>query len=293
MIDLGLLAFPFAAGLIAAFNPCGFAMLPTYLTYFLGLDNDKKNPPLVSLAQGLKAAGSLSLGFITVFGTFGLLFELLLTDGARGAIQSNLWIVTVASGLIVGILGIAMLKGFEPKVNLPKLNIGGKDSSILSMFLFGISYGVISLSCTLGPFLIAVSGSAASESGLGTIGAFVAYSLGMALIITTLTLFMALGKQTVATNFRKVIPYINKASGFLLVIASAYLVFYGFFQRDPLNNSFLGLEQVEKIQGATTNFITDTSAWWFFLAGITAITIFGLFQLKIKSKDQTSEPTSF
>ena len=35
MIDVDL-AFPLAAGLIAAFNPCGFAMLPAYLAYFLG-----------------------------------------------------------------------------------------------------------------------------------------------------------------------------------------------------------------------------------------------------------------
>ena len=40
MPSFDLLAFPFAAGLVAAFNPCGFAMLPTYLTYFLGLEDE-------------------------------------------------------------------------------------------------------------------------------------------------------------------------------------------------------------------------------------------------------------
>ena len=44
MIDVDL-AFPLAAGLIAAFNPCGFAMLPAYLAYFLG--HELKNLPTV------------------------------------------------------------------------------------------------------------------------------------------------------------------------------------------------------------------------------------------------------
>ena len=34
------LAFPFTLGLVAAFNPCGFAMLPVYVSFFLGKDSD-------------------------------------------------------------------------------------------------------------------------------------------------------------------------------------------------------------------------------------------------------------
>ena len=34
----GHLALAFSAGMIATVNPCGFAMLPAYLSYFLGLE---------------------------------------------------------------------------------------------------------------------------------------------------------------------------------------------------------------------------------------------------------------
>ena len=32
------LALAFSAGMVATVNPCGFAMLPAYLSYFLGLE---------------------------------------------------------------------------------------------------------------------------------------------------------------------------------------------------------------------------------------------------------------
>ena len=37
MIDAPL-ALAFTAGMVATVNPCGFAMLPAYLGYFLGLE---------------------------------------------------------------------------------------------------------------------------------------------------------------------------------------------------------------------------------------------------------------
>ena len=61
MPDADLLVWPFTAGLLAAFNPCGFAMLPTYLTYFLGLDED--DPSLArSVLRGGKVGLALSGG---------------------------------------------------------------------------------------------------------------------------------------------------------------------------------------------------------------------------------------
>ncbi len=37
MIDAPL-AYAFTAGAVATVNPCGFAMLPAYLSYFLGIE---------------------------------------------------------------------------------------------------------------------------------------------------------------------------------------------------------------------------------------------------------------
>ena len=60
------LALPFAAGMLTVVNPCGFAMLPAYLGFFLGLegeDKDLRAGVSRSIAVGLSVAG----GFLLVF----------------------------------------------------------------------------------------------------------------------------------------------------------------------------------------------------------------------------------
>jgi cytochrome c biogenesis protein CcdA len=252
-----LLAFPFAAGLIAAFNPCGFAMLPTYLTYFLGLDGDDSSLAK-SVLRGGKVGLALTLGFVTVFGIFGVLFELILSGGARSAVQSSLWVVTIGSGVLVFVLGLAMLRGFQPVLNLPKVQMGTGSREVGSMYLFGVSYGLVSLGCTIGPFLIAVSGSVSNADTAGaSLWAFIAYALGMGSVILFLTMALAAGRRGVANKMRSLLPIINRASGVLLVLAGVYLVAYGWFQKDPLQNSNGLVEWVEGIQADVVNFINN------------------------------------
>ena len=69
---MGEFAWPFGLGIFAAFNPCGFAMLPAYLSYFLGIEskeNDQRR--LTTVARGLIVGLIMTMGFIAVFGTFG------------------------------------------------------------------------------------------------------------------------------------------------------------------------------------------------------------------------------
>jgi cytochrome c-type biogenesis protein len=255
MPSWNLLAFPFAAGLVAAFNPCGFAMLPTYLTYFLGLDSDETSLAK-SVIRGGKVGLALTLGFVTVFGIFGVLFEVILSGGGRSAVQSSLWIVTLGSGALVFVLGTAMLRGFQPVLNLPKVQMGTGSREVGSMYLFGVSYGLVSLGCTIGPFLIAVSGSVSNADVVGaSIWAFVAYALGMGSVILFLTMALAAGRRGVATKMRSLLPIINKASGVLLVLAGVYLAFYGWFQKDPINNGNGVVDFVEGIQADVVNWI--------------------------------------
>lgn len=257
MPSWNLLAFPFAAGLIAAFNPCGFAMLPTYLTYFLGLEADETSTAK-SVLRGGKVGLALSAGFLTVFGIFGLLFEVILSGGARSSVQSSLWVVTIGSGVLVFVLGTAMLRGFQPVLNLPKLQMGTGSREVGSMYLFGVSYGMVSLGCTIGPFLVAVSGSVSNAGVAGaSLWAFVAYALGMGSVILFLTMALAAGRRGVANKMRSLLPLINKISGVLLVLAGVYLVFYGWFQKDPINNGNGVVDLVEGIQADVVNWINN------------------------------------
>lgn len=50
----GLFSWAFAAGSVAALNPCGFAVLPAYLAYQLGRDG---NTPWVPPSSGARLGG--------------------------------------------------------------------------------------------------------------------------------------------------------------------------------------------------------------------------------------------
>jgi len=163
------LAFPFTLGLVAAFNPCGFAMLPVYVSFFLGKDADTSTAR--SILRALKVGLALTAGFVAVFGAFGILTSSLLSSGSVLSVTPY---VTVVLGILLIPLGIAMLKGFEMKVSSPRLQKGGDSGEVKSMFLFGVSYAIVSLGCTVGLFIAGVSNVFASGGFLDGVSVFVA-----------------------------------------------------------------------------------------------------------------------
>ncbi|MEM7275954.1 MAG: cytochrome c biogenesis protein CcdA, partial [Actinomycetota bacterium] len=188
-------AFAFGAGMVGLINPCGFALLPAYLGYFLGLNADESadTPVITSLNRAQVVGLSLSLGFLAVFGGLGLALA-----GSINSLNSSglLPRFTIAVGVGLLILAVAMFRGYQPVLKLPKLNKGGDDRSIFSMFVFGVSYALASLTCTIGPFTAAVGISVVGENTTPfseRLGSFISYGLGMGLLATVLTLAVGFG----------------------------------------------------------------------------------------------------
>ena len=273
------LSFPFSLGMVAAFNPCGFAMLPTYLSYFLGLESgdetaDDPAALLRNVVRALIVGAVLTLGFMAVFGTVGLLVETVVN---QGTIFERVPYFTVAFGVLVIPLGIAMLFGFNPVLRLPKMNKGTGSRELPSIFMFGVSYAVVSLSCTAPLFLTQVVGSF-TDSSTTTGGvvesrsylervvegstSFLAYGAGMGAVILFLTLSLAMARSNVARNLRQVLPWVNRGSGVLLVLAGVYLIIYGVWEIQVLNgdiNENRLVTQFESLQANVSNWITDTT----------------------------------
>ena len=138
------LALAFAAGLLAAFNPCGFALLPAYLAYFIGVAGDDRPSPLRATGRALAVSGTLTLGFAAVFGAVVTLASVQVTRIAP-------WFTVVIGLALIG-LGAAMARGFEPRLSLPRMSRGAtRGAGLPGIFLFGVSYATVSLSCTLPP----------------------------------------------------------------------------------------------------------------------------------------------
>ena len=104
MIDAPL-ALAFAAGLVATVNPCGFAMLPAYLSYFMGIDEADQSRP-AALRGALVVGSIVSAGFLVVFGLAGIL----ITAGFRVVIDLIPWVAIVVGVAVIG-LGIALVRG--------------------------------------------------------------------------------------------------------------------------------------------------------------------------------------
>ena len=222
------LVLALAAGMLATVNPCGFAMLPAYLGFFLGIeasDPDVKT----SVSRSLGVALSVSAGFLAVFSLVGVATYHL----SASVDEWTPWATIVIGVVLVGV-GIAMLRGYEPVVNLPKLDRGGRTRDRRSMFVFGISYAVASISCALPLFMTAVFGTLRRENLASSVAVLIAYSLGMTLVLLVLTVSLGMAKHSVLRRLRQALPYINRVSGVLLVVAGLYLAHYGWHERRVL-----------------------------------------------------------
>jgi cytochrome c biogenesis protein CcdA len=245
------LAIAFGSGMLATVNPCGFAMLPAYLAYFLTAEGGGRSTR-ATIARSLSVGLAVSAGFLAVFSAVGLAIVHL-------SARVNAWTpwATIVIGAALAVLGFAMVRGFEPVISLPKLDKGGRERTVASMFLFGMSYAVASISCALPLFTSAVVGTFRREDALSSFAVFVAYGLGMTLVLLALTVSMGMAHQTLVHSLRKAMPYVTRASGALLVIVGAYLVHYGWYERRVAAGHFGNSRVVDLVTGWSD----DVSTW--------------------------------
>jgi cytochrome c-type biogenesis protein len=219
MIDAPL-GLAFAAGLVATVNPCGFAMLPAYLSYFLGLE-EPDSDGRAGLAGVLRVSGTVSLAFLVVFGLTGLLIN----AGARAIID---WIpyLALAVGVVMILLGIAMWRGYEVNAGFLKVRRGtaGRDSR--SVFTFGVAYAVASLSCTLPVFLSVVVGSIASADLVAGFLTYIAYGAGMSALLMAVTLAVAFARHGIVGRLKAMLRHVQRASAAFLIIAGVYISWF-------------------------------------------------------------------
>ena len=214
-------ATSFTAGLLAAVNPCGFVLLPTYLMYFLGMESLRPGSERSSIGRALKVSVAVSGGFILVFLVIGAITKW----STQWFVAKSPWI-SLAIGLALIVLGIAMVFGFRLPFTTPKLAIGQRDHSVSSMFVLGIAYAVASLGCTIGSFTAGVLGGVTSGGVATGIIAIGLYGVGMALIVTGLTVGLAMANTVVLRVLRRGMVVFEYAAGVFVLLTGLYLSWY-------------------------------------------------------------------
>jgi len=221
-------ALALTAGLLAAVNPCGFALLPAYLS--LLVVGDRVDPSgarrLAAVGRALALTAAMTVGFVAVFGVFGFL-----AATAADAVARSLPWLSVMIGLVLAGLGVWLLAGRE--LPSPTLKVGrgpAVTGRFWSMVAFGASYAVASLGCTVGPFLAVVVSAFGTESVAAGVGLFVAYAAGMGLVVGSVALAVALAKVSLIRGLRRAAPIITRVGGALLVAAGLYVAWYGWYE---------------------------------------------------------------
>lgn len=278
-MSLGSLVLAFTAGMVSTFNPCGFSLLPGYIGAFV-LGDDPDAQPEGRIRRALTVATAISAGFVLLFATTGLVIDSVATE-----IRRQLPWVTIGVGLILVAAGVAMTAGWKPtwSVRIPRWTRGQGGRRV--MVTYGIVYAVASLSCTLGPFL-AVTGTAMTQSVAGGLAAYVAFGLGMSVVVFAISIATAVGHGALADRMRRVSANATRLGGIILVLAGLYVAWYGRWELRVLAGGSGEDAAVQAIESVRTFFVSQFEAVGSGIGLVLVVTIGGLWLLSRRRRSR-------
>ena len=245
------LSVAFGAGVLSTLNPCGFALLPAYVSYTVKQQvASSPDRPLSSWRQLLRG-GLLGLplaaGFVLVF----LVAAGVLALGGRVLVQLFPWLALIVGVGLVFLGGWSLLTRREltfpwipalpelprrgaPAAKLSHVQSGGRralatpetDVTLRAAWIFGLGYGLASLGCALPIFLLVV-GTAITAGGVGVaLLVLASYAAGMALVL----LIVAMAATTVGDLLRSTVfpllRWVQPVAALLLIAAGSYIIVY-------------------------------------------------------------------
>ncbi len=217
----GALLLALTAGMLGAVNPCGFAMLPAYLSLLVAGPDGGRG----AVGRALTATAGLTLGYVLVFGAFGLALA-----PAADWLRPRLPWLTVTLGVLLALAGCWLLAGRKLPTPRPLRVAPRLTRTWPSMALFGAAYALTSLTCAIAPFLAIVVTSLRAGSPLRGLALFGAYALGMALVVGVAALAVALLRGRVVARLRGAGAWVPRLSGLVLLVAGGYVAWYGWYE---------------------------------------------------------------
>jgi cytochrome c-type biogenesis protein len=217
--------YAFLLGVVAAFNPCGFALLPAYLGLYL--KDERTGTSLASRIRRSLAVSVVVAGAFTVlFGVTGAVFSFAASPIVRLLpwVGLGVGVVLIVAGG-VGLGGRALI--FATAEQLAS-TVGRRatSSDTRGYAAFGLAYGLASLGCAL-PLFLALVGTAVAAGGEGSaILAFALYGVGMATTLAALTLIAGIASFGILARVRVVGRVVSRLGSVLLLVSGGYVVYY-------------------------------------------------------------------
>ncbi len=222
---LGLFAFAALAGIMVNFGPCSLAVLPAYMSFYLGMNEENQSAPV---KRSIKLGAIASLGVVGFYIVLGLLFATVGTFLAAYSAQ-----VKLAIAFIILVLGVVLLRGKSPQlpfISRFKDSVSqaskGKTQTI-SLLGFGVVYGAGGLSCFLPVFLPLVFYPFTGGQFFESVASFIIFALFQAFFLIGATVLVGLGKATILRSMIGKSEMMKKIAGGVLILTSIYM--FGIF----------------------------------------------------------------
>ena len=245
------LSLSFIRGLLAAINPCGFVLLPTYLMFFLGISASGGTSQRAPIGRALVVGAAVSTGFLAVFISIGTITEI----GNAWFFANSKYATAIIGGLFV-LLGIAMLFGYKLPIATPGVRATATEQTLKSMLLYGVAYGVASLGCTLPLFMSTLFQTSSRDGILAGVANVAAYSLGMTMVVISLTLALASANASFVRWLKQKMQYVEMVSGAFVLLSGLYLLWY-FYWRDVREESDPIIDAVDRLQQRAQTWLND------------------------------------
>ena len=236
LASFSLIVVAIVAGIAAFFNPCNFAILPAYITYYSSATEkvkakkekkvQRRNVLLFGLVAGLGiVAFNLILGSIIAFLGVGIAkgFALAGTD-------PNVYVRIFRGVVGVALIGFGFMnftgKGFKWHFIAPKAKI---KNPLLGLFSFGFFYNAIGIGCS-GPILAGLSIFAFSTGGFySALFAFLIFSITMLILMFIISLFVGSANEKLLQKVAMQTPQIRKYSGLIIILVGIFLLLSSIF----------------------------------------------------------------
>ncbi|MBI1741635.1 hypothetical protein HYR54_01030 [Candidatus Acetothermia bacterium] len=225
------LVYPFLAGVYTFFNPCGFALLPSYVSYYLGKPDAPKQSWGARGWHGLALGVTVSAGFFTVFGGLGVVISLIgIAFANKTLLPASPWIAASIGALVI-LLGLLTLMKRDFSLAGPFERLAAKfqrgqsaGESLAFYYFYGVGYAITSCGCTL-PIFAAVLTYALSNSLSNGLLIFGAYAWGMTVMMLALSLLTVFFKSLLQRYLKLLVPWVQRLAGLVMIAAGAYLIY--------------------------------------------------------------------
>ena len=214
---IAYLGLAFTAGFMATLAPCALPMLPSYIAYYLNLEEER------SLKKSIIFSVTTVIGFLTLYMVIGLLPSVIVNR-----IATRLELVIPIIGVFLILMGVLNLFSNLPG-RIPILHMKAPEKGgIGSFYIYGLGYGAASLSCSFPVFVLLVLQSASAGGPLDVLIMFLVYGSGAAAMMIPLTLALSYSKEVIYSKLMEYMPYVKKANSIILILAGLYMIYYGY-----------------------------------------------------------------